>query len=170
MSRASAARTAPRHLTFSFAFAAQVTAHTSVVVHFYHDEFTSCKVMDKHLRAIAPRAIGARFLRLNAKKAPFFTAKLKVKVLPTLVFFRDGVATGRQTGFEGLVNAATDEDFATPRLLRHLAIAGVLGDAAAVRAVEGDGDDDDDDELSAAGGGLERARAAMMRGGVADDE
>ena len=38
----------------------------------------TCKVMDKHIRAIAPRAVGARFLRLNAQKAPFFVAKLKV--------------------------------------------------------------------------------------------
>jgi thioredoxin-like negative regulator of GroEL len=148
-----------------------VTAHTSVVVHFYHDEFVSCKVMDKHLRGIAPRAIGARFLRLNAKKAPFFTAKLKVKVLPTLVFFKDGVATGRQTGFEGLVSSATDEDFPTARLMRHLAIAGVLGDAAAIRAAEGDGDDDEEEDGAPGGDRLERARAAMMRVAVsADDE
>ncbi len=148
-----------------------MTAHTSVVVHFYHDEFVSCKVMDKHLRGIAPRAIGARFLRLNAKKAPFFTAKLKVKVLPTLVFFKDGVATGRQTGFEGLVSSATDEDFPTARLMRHLAIAGVLGDAAAIRAAEGDGDDDEEEDGAPGGDRLERARAAMMRVAVsADDE
>ncbi len=150
-----------------------MTAHTSVVVHFYHDEFVSCKVMDKHLREIAPRAIGARFLKLNAKKSPFFTTKLKVKVLPTLVFFKDGVATGRQTGFEGLVRSATDEDFATSRLMRHLAIAGVLGDAAAARAAEGDLEDEDeeDDGGGAAGGSrLDRARAAMVRSGIAEDE
>jgi len=156
-----------------------VTAHSIVVVHFFHEEFVSCKVMDKHLRAIAPRAVGARFLRLNAAKAPFFVPKLKVKVLPTLVFFRDGVATGRQTGFEGLVSAATDEDFPTAKLVRHLAIAGVLGDKAAAAAAERDGDedDDDDDEDGAAGGGggasfatkLARARAAMAVAAL-DDE
>ena len=140
----------------------------------------TCKVMDKHLRLIAPRAVGARFLRINAAKAPFFVPKLKVKVLPTLVFFRDGVATGRQTGFEGLVRAATDEDFPTARLLKHLAIAGVLGDAAAARAAErgDDGDDDaagddDDDYALGVGGTAEKlaiARAAMLRAGPKEDE
>jgi phosphate transport system permease protein len=66
-------------------------------------------------------------VRINAAKAPFFVPKLKVKVLPTLVFFRDGVATGRQTGFEGLVRAASDQDFPTLRLLRAMQLAGVLG-------------------------------------------
>jgi len=154
-----------------------VTAHNVVVVHFFHEEFMTCKVMDKHIRAIAPRAVGARFLRLNAQKAPFFVAKLKVKVLPTLVFFRDGVATGRQTGFEGLVSAATDEDFPTARLLRHLAIAGVLGDKAAAAAAERGGedadDDDDDDFVGGVGGGAEalaNARRAMLKAAPGDDE
>ena len=146
-----------------------------MVVHFYHEEFITCKVMDKHLRALAPRALGARFLKLEAKKANFFTAKLKVKVLPTLVYFRDGVATGRQTGFEGLVRAATDQDFPTLRLLRARQLGGVLGDAARREAAEG-GEEDEEEEGGvgggAAGGGggaggsfeaqLARARAKML--------
>ncbi len=130
----------------------QVTAYTSVVVHFYHEEFITCKVMDKHLRALAPRALGARFLKLEAQKAPFFTAKLKVKVLPTLVYFRDGVATGRQTGFEGLVNCATDQDFPTLRLLRAMQLGGVMGEAARKAAAEGEGEDEDDGEGGVGGG------------------
>lgn len=154
----------------------QVTAHNIVVVHFFHEEFMSCKVMDKHLRLIAPRAVGARFLRINASKAPFFTAKLKVKVLPTLVFFRDGVATGRQTGFEGLVSSATDDDFPTAKLMRHLSIAGVLGDKAAAAAMEkggeADSDDNDEDEDGFGGVGglnekLKNARVAMVRAAIA---
>ena len=147
-----------------------------MVVHFYHEEFITCKVMDKHLRALAPRALGARFLKLEAKKANFFTAKLKVKVLPTLVYFKDGVATGRQTGFEGLVSQATDQDFPTLRLLRAMQLAGVLGEAARREAAEGAGEDEGEEEGGigggAAGGGggaggsfeaqLARARAKML--------
>ncbi len=148
------------------------------MVHFYHEEFISCKVMDKHLRALAPRALGARFLKLEAKKAIFFTAKLKVKVLPTLIYFRDGVATGRQTGFEGLVSSATDQDFPALRLLRAMQLGGVLGDAARKEAAELGGADDDDDGEGGIGGGaagggpgagggfeakLERARARMLQ-------
>ena len=132
--------------------------------------------MDKHLRIIAPRAVGARFLRINASKAPFFTAKLKVKVLPTLVFFRDGIATGRQTGFEGLVSSATDEDFPTAKLMRHLGIAGVLGDKAAAALMErgGEADSDEEGEEGDYGGvgGMEEkmknARIAMARAAIDD--
>lgn len=65
-----------------------------VVVHFYHPEFVSCAVMDKHLRVLAARAPGTMFLKINADKAPFFVGKLKVKVLPSLVFFVDGACAG----------------------------------------------------------------------------
>ena len=127
-----------------------------MVVHFYHEEFITCKVMDKHIRSIAPRALGARFLKLEAKKAPFFVAKLKVQVLPTLVFFKDGVATGRQTGFEGLLSESKDQDFPTARLMRILMLGGVLGEAARKSALEGGGDEDDEDgdgERRGEGGG-----------------
>ncbi len=128
----------------------------------------TCKVMDKHLRLLAPRALGARFLRLDARKAPFFVAKLKVRVLPTLVFFKDGVATGRQTGFEGLVNSAADQDFPTARLLRALMLGGVLGEAARKDASEG-GEEDEDEGFGGGGGEgfearLARARSAMVAG------
>jgi hypothetical protein len=46
--------------------------------------------MDKHLKKIAARALQTKFLRINASKSAFFVAKLKVKVLPSLVFFVDG--------------------------------------------------------------------------------
>ena len=107
----------------------------------------TCRVMDKHLRILAALTPHAKFLRINAIKAPFFTAKLRVKVLPTLVFFVDGIAIGRQTGFEGLVNSAAEDDFPTPRLLRRLRASGVLGAAERAAALEAaDGEDEDDDD------------------------
>lgn len=38
-----------------------------VLVHFFHPEFETCKVMDKHLRICAarPEALGTKFLRLE---------------------------------------------------------------------------------------------------------
>lgn len=155
-----------------------MTGHKFVVIHFYHPEFMKCRVMDKHLTAIAPRALGARFLKIDATKAPFFTGKLMVRVLPTLVFLIDGMAVGRQTGFDGLVSSVTDEDFPTSRLMRVIKAAGVLGEAAKKEAREDDGDgEDDDDEGGAAGGGTEgdfaarlaRARRAMLEAAL-DDE
>jgi thioredoxin-like negative regulator of GroEL len=100
------------------ALAHQPATRRYVVVHFYHEEFITCKVMDKHLRAIAPRMLSAKFLRIDAPKSPFFVAKLKIRTLPSVAMFVDGVLVGKQTGFEGLVSSATDEDFPTARLAR----------------------------------------------------
>ena len=97
----------------------------------------------------------------------FFVAKLKVKVLPTLAFFVDGVLIGRQTGFEGLVRSAADQDFPTLRLLNVLRVAGMLGDAEKKAAVEEDGDEDEDAEAGAGGGG---AAGALARRRMEDDE
>ena len=162
----------------------QVTSAAGVIVHFSHEEFPTCRVMDKHLRILAARCPGAKFLSINAAKAPFFTNKLRVKVLPTIVFFIDGIAVGRQTGFEGLVGPADDsgvsasfgshrvglsaelvaDDFPTARLMRVLRISGVLGPAARAAAIEegddGCGDDDDEEGGGGAFGGM-----IMMGGG-----
>lgn len=222
-----------------------------VCVHFFHPEFETCKVMDKHLRICAakPIALGTRFLRIEgafrawvrgrwwprlqkrltvgrrgllggqaciarqqrpkragsrtcrqlfrcvsrrsslppcppapcaAPKAAFFVTKLKIKVLPTLVFFHNGVATGRLTGFEGLrtiaptgmltagsssssasggsgasaASLAAGTDFETPSLLRMLKLSGVLGPKAEVEA-----DSDDDGDVGAVGGTVSAAAA-----------
>ena len=79
-------------------FLKEVTGAKHVVVHFFHPEFVSCAVMDKHLRLLAAKCPTTRFLRLHAEKAPFFTGKLKVKVLPSLVFFVDGACVLRGWG------------------------------------------------------------------------
>jgi hypothetical protein len=47
-----------------------------VAVHFFHVEFERCKIMDHHLKMIAPRHLSCKFLRLDAEKAPFFVQKV----------------------------------------------------------------------------------------------
>merc|ERR1712087_189469 len=84
------------------AFLKTVTASERSVVHFYHKMFEKCKVMDMHLGKCARYFLGTRFVKLNAEKAPFFVEKLKIKTLPCTVVFNDGVAKGRQLGFDGL--------------------------------------------------------------------
>lgn len=96
----------------------------------------------------------------TAEKSPFFVAKLRVKVLPSVIFFIDGVAVGRQLGFENLRQIVTggglstasssaagadarSTDFTTASLVNVLRASGVLGEAARARAAEGDDDDDE---------------------------
>merc|ERR1719293_440305 len=95
------------------AFLKTVTASERAVVHFYHKNFEKCKVMDMHMRKCARKFLGTRFVKLDSEKAPFFVEKLKIKTLPCAVVFNDGVAVGRQIGFEDLPGG---EDFTTVQL------------------------------------------------------
>lgn len=56
-------------------------------------------------------------LKLNAEKAPFFVEKLSIRVLPTIMIFKNGVASlDRIVGFEGLFEDQIDgkqENFST---------------------------------------------------------
>ncbi len=51
-----------------------------VVCHFYNNSFERCKIMDKHLKTIAESHHDTLFVKINAEKTPFFTAKLNIKV------------------------------------------------------------------------------------------
>jgi len=93
-------------------FLKTVTSSERCVVHFYHKMFEKCKVMDMHLGKCARKFFGTRFVKLDAEKSPFFVEKLKIKTLPCAVVFNDGVAVGRQVGFDGLGG----EEFQTVQL------------------------------------------------------
>jgi len=72
------------------------------VVHFYSPEFLTCKVMDKHLNIVAKNHLETKFVKMNVDKAPFFTEKLQIRTLPTVVTFLEGVSKTRLVGFDDL--------------------------------------------------------------------
>lgn len=113
-------------------FLPEVTSHKLVICHFYHQEFQRCRVIDQHLQQISQTHPETKFLRINAEKAPFFVARLAVKVLPTVVIFLNGVAVDRIVGFEGI---STEDNFPTMALTRRLVKSG--GIIAANRAERG---------------------------------
>ncbi|KAL7565383.1 hypothetical protein ACA910_013601 [Epithemia clementina (nom. ined.)] len=78
-----------------------------VVVHFAHDEFELCRLMDHHLQQLATQYLECKFVRLVAPKAPFFVQKFQVRTLPTLLVFdtTTGQLVKRLVGFEGLVDS-----------------------------------------------------------------
>lgn len=122
-------------------FLKEVTSTDLVVVHFYHNDFERCKIMDMHLRRVAVKYPRTKFLYLNAEKAPFFVAKLAVRVLPTVVMFSSGVAKDRLLGFERLGG----DEFRTKRLERVLRACGVV--VPAVGAEDTSSDEDDEGEV-----------------------
>ncbi|KAK2077725.1 hypothetical protein QBZ16_004571 [Prototheca wickerhamii] len=94
------------------------------VCHFFHPSFSRCATMDRHLGELAGRYTLTSFLRISAPDAPFFTEKLKVRVLPCVIAFKSGIAVDRITGFEGIPGAGND--FKTEALEDRLALADVL--------------------------------------------
>lgn len=81
-------------------FLNEVTKCEVCLVVFYKDDFESCKILDMHMKKIAPHHMECKFLHLNAEKSPFFVQKLAIRTLPTTVIFRDGISIDRITGFE----------------------------------------------------------------------
>lgn len=117
-------------------FLPAVTKSKYVVCHFYHPEFQSCKVVDKHLSLLARKHLATRWIKIDATKSPFFVGKLQVKMLPTVVFFKDGIARDRLVGLDEL---GASPDFSTEQLEKRIEKAGVIIT----------GDKIDEDELEA---------------------
>lgn len=97
-------------------FLPECTGSKYVVVHFFHDDFERCKIMDHHLNIIAPLHLSCKFVRINADKAPFFVAKLAIQTLPTTLVFKDGKTIDRLTGFDGLSGTKNPDQFPTSRV------------------------------------------------------
>lgn len=120
-------------------FLPECTSSQYVAIHFFHRDFERCKIMDHHLKVLAPTHLSCKFIRIDAEKAPFFVVKLKVQTLPTLILFKDGKTIDRSVGFEDLVDATSKnpDDFPTSRLGYWLEKRG---------AIEYHGPDSDDEE------------------------
>ncbi|CAF2019001.1 BnaC07g32000D [Brassica napus] len=104
-------------------FLGEVTRSQKVICHFYHKEFYRCKIMDKHLKSLAPRHVDTKFIRVDAENAPFFVTKLAIKTLPCVLLFSKGVAIDRLVGFQDL---GTKDDFTTTKLENVLIKKGML--------------------------------------------
>jgi len=89
-----------------------------VVAHFSREATERCKIVDMHLKQLAPKHIETRFVKLNAEKSPFLTDRLKIKVLPTILILKDAVVVDRIIGFGDLGGV---DDFKTEMLEWRLA-------------------------------------------------
>ncbi|KAJ7665499.1 thioredoxin-like protein [Mycena rosella] len=93
------------------------------VVHFYHDKFKRCAIMDKHLAKLAPKYFNTRFFRVFVENVPWLVEKLGIKILPCVICFVDGISKDRLIGFEELGNS---DGFDTAVLELRLAVSGVI--------------------------------------------
>ncbi|KAJ1919550.1 hypothetical protein H4219_001905 [Mycoemilia scoparia] len=100
-----------------------VNTKQPVIAHFYHKDFTRCKIIDSHLEKLAPRHFKTRFVKANVEKMPFLVQKLGVRVLPCIVVFKGNKVVDRIVGFEELGNV---DDFKTQNLEKRLAKGGAI--------------------------------------------
>jgi hypothetical protein len=145
-------------------FLAEVTSSTWVVCHFYHRDFARCEILDHHISRLVGRHVETKFIKINAEKAPFFVEKLKIRTIPSLIIFNDGVAVEKILGFQGLADGqpeGKEDEWPTIRLARLLGSKGAIDKKAIV----------DDDEVEVAQKHtLESMRAAMMSAALEDDD
>jgi len=103
-----------------------------VICHFFHKDFEKCKVIDMHLRRMAHQHIESKFIRVNAEKTPFFVDKLRIRVLPCIIVFNNGVACPEEErimGYEGLADGMPEDkkdEFPMSKLQERLADIGCI--------------------------------------------
>lgn len=139
-----------------------------VAVHFFHNEFQRCAVMDHHFKIVAVKHTECKFLRIDAEKAPFFVHKLQVKTLPTVLLFRFGNVVDRLIGFEDLQSATVTkqphrhfaehkesdpDEWKTCELQKWLAKSGAIGYTDEV--------EDEEPEIR-----RQRVKGCLVRGGA----
>ena len=94
-----------------------------IVVHFAHEKFERCLIVDKHLAQLAYDHQETLFIRLDAEHCSFLVAKLKVQILPAIYCFINGEVKDMVIGFEDFGNR---DDFKTAELAQRLGRCGVL--------------------------------------------
>ncbi|GET89874.1 hypothetical protein, conserved [Leishmania tarentolae] len=86
-----------------------------VCVHFYHNDFETCKVMDRRLSELSRTLLAVKFVKIDAERSPFLVQRLHVTTLPHCLLFLNDVCIDRIVGFEG---CATDDSTLDVNLLR----------------------------------------------------
>lgn len=152
------------------------TQAPTAMVHLFHADFTRCRVMDLAMQELARRhgdsvGIGAtRFARLDVSEAEFVVKKLKVRVLPCVLGFKEGIVVERVTGFEGLGSGMGREEsigggldgfdlgLLEERMVKKEVLSGVKIGRAERRGGRGGGSDDEDSEGEGVGVGRRGTR------------
>lgn len=101
----------------------------NVVCHFYKEGSPRCKIVDHHLKLLAPKHLETLFCKLNVEKCPFLTGslsinpiafqlliflfwpdRLRIKIIPTISLVVDQKTKDFVVGFTDLGNR---DDFTT---------------------------------------------------------
>ncbi|KAK6746304.1 hypothetical protein RB195_012424 [Necator americanus] len=95
----------------------------NVICLFYLDGNMRCKIVDKHLKILAPKHLATRFIHVNAEKVHFLVTRLNIRVIPTIAIIKDQQTIDYIRGFDDLGGV---DDFKTEVLEKRLARSGVI--------------------------------------------
>lgn len=95
----------------------------NIICHFYRDSTERCKIVDKHLKVLAPKHLEARFVKVNAEKCPFLTQRLRIKVIPSIALIKDSKTKDFIVGFTDVGNC---DDFSTEMMEWRIAQSEVI--------------------------------------------
>lgn len=98
--------------------------------------------LEAHLRVLAGAHMETRFVRMDAERSPFLTNKLRLRVLPALVWFRGGKV---HRVLHGLGEVAPSGRFTT-EVLEGVLFEGGMVTSTAVADGKGGGARDEEDE------------------------
>ncbi|KAK3103390.1 hypothetical protein FSP39_018894 [Pinctada imbricata] len=99
------------------------TQEERCIIHFYHPDFRRCAIMDTHLQKLTKKYFETKFAKISVEKAKYFVEKLKIRILPAVICFKNGIVVDRIVGFEELGNT---DSFQTEILERRLGKSGVI--------------------------------------------
>ncbi len=95
----------------------------NMVCHFYRESTFRCKILDKHLEALARTHMECKFVKIDAERSKFLVERLKIKVIPTIALIKDSKTVDYIVGFQDLGNT---DDFDTEMLEWRIARADVI--------------------------------------------
>jgi len=95
----------------------------NIVCHFFRPSTERCKIVDHHLKILAPKHIETKFVKVNAEKCPFLTERLRIKVIPSIALIKDSKTKDYVVGFTDLGNR---DDFSTDMLEWRIAQSGAI--------------------------------------------
>ncbi|XP_031846360.1 phosducin-like protein 3 [Nomia melanderi] len=95
----------------------------NIVCLFYKDDSPRSKIVDHHFKILAKKHMEAKFCKLNVKRCPFLTERLRIKIIPTIALIVNSKTKDYIVGFTELGNC---DDFSTETLEYRISLSGVI--------------------------------------------
>ncbi|SIO73899.1 Thioredoxin domain-containing protein 9 homolog [Babesia microti strain RI] len=99
-----------------------------IICHLTQDEFRMCQTIESALTKLAKKHIETKFVSIEATKAPFFTEKLAIRILPTIICILNGKVEEIIIGFDKIGGMKLDFDMLEELLTSHKMIVSHLND------------------------------------------